>query len=45
MGVYESCANIKKSVRDLNIVWQQTKVVWKDVKARQSAAAKAMADK
>ena len=35
MGVYESCANIKKSIKDLNMVWRQTKAVWKDVKARQ----------
>jgi len=35
MGVYESRANIKKSAKDLNMVWQQTKAVWKDAKARQ----------
>ena len=35
MGVYESCAKIKLSVRDMNIIWEQTKALWKDEKSRQ----------
>ena len=35
MSVYGSCANIEESIKDLNMVWQQTKAVWKDGKARQ----------
>ncbi len=35
MGVYESCAKIKLSAKDMNIIWQQTKALWKDEKSRQ----------
>lgn len=35
MGVYESYAKIKQSTQDMNIVWEQTKAVWKDAKAAQ----------
>jgi hypothetical protein len=35
MGVYESCAKIKQSTQDMNILWEQTKAVWRDAKARQ----------
>lgn len=35
MSVHASCANIEESIKDLNMVWQQTKAVWKDAKARQ----------
>ncbi len=35
MGVHESCAKIKQSIEDMNIVWSQTKEVWKDEKSRQ----------
>lgn len=35
MGVYESSAKIRKSMKDMNTLWAQTKVVWKDEKSRQ----------
>jgi len=35
MGVYESCAKIKRSAQDMDIVWAQTKAVWRDAKAKQ----------
>ena len=35
MGVYESSAMLKQAVKDLNIVWEQTKNVWKDTKSRE----------
>ena len=35
MGIYESCAKIKLSAKDMNIIWQQTKTFWKDQKSRQ----------
>jgi hypothetical protein len=35
MGVYESYAKIKRSAQDMNIVWEQTKAVWKDAKSKQ----------
>ncbi|MHC4070217.1 MAG: hypothetical protein ACYS18_11140 [Planctomycetota bacterium] len=35
MGVYESGARIKRSIEDMNIVWGETKAVWKDAKSRE----------
>lgn len=33
MGVYESSSKIKRVIKDMNIVWSQTKEVWKDEKS------------
>ncbi|MHC4124052.1 MAG: hypothetical protein ACYSSI_10795 [Planctomycetota bacterium] len=35
MGVYESYASLKKAVKDLNIVWEKTRQVWKDARSKQ----------
>ncbi len=35
MGVYESCARIKRATQDMNIIWGETKAVWKDAKGRE----------
>ena len=35
MGVYESSAMLKQAVNNLNIVWEQTRNVWKDTKSRE----------
>ena len=35
MGVYESCAKIKQSTQDMNILWEQTRALWRDANARQ----------
>jgi hypothetical protein len=35
MGVYESSARIKRATDDMNIVWEETKAVWKDAKSRE----------
>ena len=35
MGVYESCARIKRFTKDMNIVWGETKVAWKDARSRE----------
>ena len=35
MGVYESYAKIKQSAQDMGLAWEQTRAVWKDVKAAQ----------
>jgi len=35
MGVYESRARIKRATQDMNIIWGETKAVWKDAKCRE----------
>lgn len=35
MGVYESCARIKRATQDMDIIWGETKAVWKDAKSRE----------
>ncbi len=35
MGVYESCAKIKRAAKDMDMIWGEIKGVWKDVKSRE----------
>ena len=35
MGVYESSAKMKLSVKDTKAFWEQTRAFWKDNKSRQ----------
>lgn len=35
MGVYESNAKIKQAYKDMDLLWEKTKTLWKDTKAKQ----------
>jgi hypothetical protein len=35
MGVYESSARMKRAADDMNIIWGETKAVWKDAKSKE----------
>ena len=35
MGVYESNIKIKQAYKDMGLLWEKTKILWKDTKAVQ----------